>query len=64
MVIDKERSMNGKLMTVEELAEYLRTTPGTVYTWKSMGIIPAKCVKKIGRKLLFVASQIDEWLNM
>ena len=56
--------MNSKLMTVEELAEYLRTTPGTVYTWKSMGIIPVKCVKKIGRKLLFVASQIDEWLNM
>ena len=56
--------MNSKLMTVEELAEYLRTSPDTVYTWKSMGIIPAKCVKKIGRKLLFVSQAIDEWLNM
>lgn len=55
--------MNSKLMTVEELAEYLRTTPGTVYTWKSMGIIPAKCVKKIGRKLLFVACEIEAWVN-
>lgn len=52
-----------KLMTVEELAEYLRTTPGTVYTWKSMGIIPAKCVKKIGRKLLFIAQEIEAWVN-
>ena len=52
-----------KLITVEELADCLRTTPGTVYTWKSMGIIPAKCVKKIGRKLLFIASEIDAWLS-
>ncbi|MBO7190780.1 MAG: helix-turn-helix domain-containing protein [Elusimicrobiaceae bacterium] len=52
-----------KLMTVEELAEYLRTTPGTVYTWKSMGIIPSKCVKKIGRKLLFIVREIEEWVN-
>ena len=55
--------MNSKLMTVEELAEYLRTSPGTVYTWKSMGIIPAKCVKKIGRKLLFIAKEIEAWLD-
>ena len=55
--------MECKLMTVEEVAEYLRTTPGTVYTWKSMGIIPAKCVKKIGRKLLFIAQEIEEWLD-
>ena len=52
-----------KLMTAAELAEYLRTTPGTVYTWKSMGIIPPECVKKIGRKLLFITEKIDAWLN-
>lgn len=51
-----------KLMTVDELAEYLRTTPGTVYAWKSMGIIPPECVKKIGRKLLFITEKIDEWV--
>ena len=55
--------MESKLMTVEEVAEYLRTTPGTVYTWKSMGVIPAKCVKKIGRKLLFIAQEIEAWVN-
>ena len=55
--------MNNKLITVEEVAEYLRTTPGTVYTWKSMGIIPEKCVKKIGRKLLFIAKEIEAWLD-
>lgn len=52
-----------ELMTVEELADCLRTTPGTVYTWKSMGIIPAKCVKKLGRKLLFAVREIEEWVN-
>ena len=51
-----------KLITVEELAEYLRSTPGTIYAWKSTGIIPPDCVKKVGRKLLFVAQKIEEWL--
>lgn len=59
-----EMKMMGKLITVEELAEYLRTTPGTVYSWKSMGIIPLECVKKIGGKLLFIAEKIDAWLNI
>ena len=52
-----------KLMTVDEVAEFLRTTPGTVYTWKSMGVIPTKCIRKVGRKLLFVAPEIEAWLN-
>ena len=52
-----------KLITVEELAEHLRTTPGTVYTWKSQGTIPSKCVKKVGRKLLFIVREIEEWVN-
>ncbi|MBR3631583.1 MAG: helix-turn-helix domain-containing protein [Elusimicrobiaceae bacterium] len=52
-----------KLITAEELAEYLRSTPGTIYTWKSMGRIPADCVRKIGRKVLFVAEKIEEWLD-
>ena len=52
-----------KLIKVEELAEYLRTTPGTIYAWKSMGIIPADCVRKIGRKLLFVVEKIEEWID-
>ena len=52
-----------KLITVEELADYLRTTTGTIYAWKSMGIIPAQCVCKIGRKLLFFVEKIEEWID-
>ena len=52
-----------KLITVEELAEYLRTTTGTIYAWKSMGIIPPDCVCKIGRKLLFFVEKIEEWIE-
>lgn len=55
--------MSNIFMTAEELAEYLRTTPGTVYTWKSMGIIPPGCVRKIGRKLLFVTEKIESWID-
>ena len=55
--------MENKLITVEELAECLRSTPGTIYAWKSMGVIPPKSVKKIGRKLLFIAQEIEEWID-
>lgn len=52
-----------KFITVDELADCLHTTPGTVYSWKSMGVIPEECVMKIGRKLLFIPQEIDKWLS-
>jgi hypothetical protein len=49
-----------KLMTVEELIEYLPDKPSihTVYYWTSKELIP---FKKIGKKLFFKQSEINKW---
>ena len=47
-------------MTLEEVAEYLRLKPQTIYTWAQTGKIPAA---KIGKEWRFRKSIIDEWFN-
>ena len=49
-----------KLMTVEELAEYLRFTKKTIYRLLKQGNIPAV---KLGNKWRFDKNTIDEWLH-
>lgn len=38
-------------LTVEELAELLRTSPDTVHYWVKVGKAPTSC--KVGRRRLF-----------
>jgi excisionase family DNA binding protein len=47
-----------KIMTLEEVAEYLRLKPQTIYTWAQEKKIPAA---KIGREWRFKKSIIDKW---
>jgi excisionase family DNA binding protein len=49
-----------ELMTVEELAAYLRVTKRTVYRLLKRGSIPAT---KVGRQWRFDKASIDEWLR-
>ena len=49
-----------KLLTVEEVAAFLRVKPTTVYVWAKNGKIPAN---KIGRLWRFRLDEIKEWLN-
>ena len=51
-----------KLMTVKETAEYLRTTPATIYTYMCIGKLPKNLYTKFGRKVLFSKKRIDEML--
>ena len=51
-----------QLLTVEEMANHIRSTVGTVYAWVSMRRIPDPCVVKLGRKLLFDLTEVDKWL--
>jgi len=48
------------LMTVEEIAEYLRLTKRTIYRLLKKGTIPAV---KVGNKWRFDRSVIDKWLQ-
>ena len=47
-----------EIMTLEEVAEYLRLKPQTIYTWSLEKKIPAA---KLGNQWRFKKSIIDEW---
>jgi len=49
-----------KIMTLEEVAEYLRVKPQTIYTWAQEKKIPAA---KLGKEWRFKKSIIDQWFN-
>ena len=48
------------IMTLEEVANYLKMKPQTIYTWAQSGKIPAA---KIGKEWRFRRSIVDEWFN-
>ena len=47
-----------EIMTLEEVAAYLRLKPQTIYTWAQEKKIPAA---KLGNQWRFKKSIIDEW---
>ena len=49
-----------KIMTLEEVAEYLRLKPQTIYTWAQEKKIPAA---KLGKEWRFRKSVIDKWFD-
>ena len=49
-----------EIMTIEEVAEYLRVSERTVYDWASKGDIPCG---KIGTAWRFKRSDIENWVN-
>ena len=51
---------NDKIMTLEEVAGYLRLKPQTIYTWAQEKKIPAA---KLGKEWRFKKSIIDKWFN-
>ena len=50
--------MKNEIMTLEEVAGYLRLKPQTIYTWAQEGKIPAA---KLGKEWRFRKSILDEW---
>jgi len=49
-----------QLMTIEEVAEYLRVKKRTIYEWLKKGKIPA--IKTVGQ-WRFKKEKIDAWLD-
>ena len=47
-----------EIMTVEEVAKYLKMKPQTIYSWAQKGTIPAA---KIGKEWRFRKDIIDAW---
>ena len=52
--------MISDVMTVSEVAEYLRVNPQTVYRKAKGGDLP---VLRIGRAIRFRKSELDDWLK-
>lgn len=51
-------SLKTDIMTLEEVAAYLKLKPQTIYTWAQEKRIPAA---KLGKEWRFRKSIIDEW---
>ena len=47
-----------EFLTVEEVAEWLRVSPRSIYDWVSQGLIP---FRKAGRRTIFLRNEIIEW---
>ncbi len=56
---DEVRPME-KLMTLEEVADYLRLSNDTVYRMANTGTIPAS---KVGNQWRFRREDVDAWLE-
>lgn len=52
--------MLGEILTVAEVAKYLRINPQTVYRKAKAGELPAV---RIGRAIRFRKSELDAWLK-
>ena len=49
-----------EILTLEEVAKYLKVKPQTIYTWAQNNKIPAA---KLGKEWRFKKSIIDKWFN-
>ena len=50
------------LITIEQLAEQLQTTPAALHALRYRGNSPRAI--RVGKRLLFNQADIDEWLNL
>ena len=53
-------SPDNEILTIEEVAAYLRLTPQTIYKWAQEKRIPAA---KLGKEWRFRKSILDHWLD-
>jgi len=52
-----------RLMTLEETAEYLRLTPGALYTQRHRREKPGVLGIRVGRKILYRPSDLNRFLE-
>ncbi len=57
---DRFTGTENEIMTLEEVAAYLRLKPQTIYKWAQEKRIPAA---KLGKEWRFRRSIIDRWLD-
>ena len=55
--------MSERLLTLKEAADYLRLTPGALYSQRYRGDKPGALGIRIGRKILYRPTDIDRFLD-
>ncbi len=55
--------MPERLLTLKETADYLRLTPGALYSQRYRGEKPGALGIRIGRKILYRPTDIDRFLD-
>jgi PTS system nitrogen regulatory IIA component len=58
--MERELLMNNEILTIEDIAKFLRVSERTVYEWAQKGEIPGG---KLGTSWRFQRSEILNWLN-
>jgi excisionase family DNA binding protein len=56
----KEIKGEPNLMDIQQTAEYLGLSVGTIYQWRSQHKVP---YIKVGRRVKFKKEQLDQWLT-
>jgi len=57
---EREPAPDHEILTLEEVAQYLRLKPQTIYKWAQEKKIPAV---KLGKEWRFRRSILDRWLD-
>lgn len=57
--MERENQGAPNLMNIQQAAEYLGLSVGTLYQWRCQRKVP---YIKVGRKLKFKKDQLDQWL--
>lgn len=52
---------NLELLSCEELAKFLGIKTETVYVWLCKKQLPKNIYRKLGRKPIFIKSEVDKW---
>jgi excisionase family DNA binding protein len=53
--------MMKKLLTIDDLADYLGVPKGTVYRWRTTGYGPAGI--RVGKYVRYRADDVDAWIE-
>ena len=52
---------NLELLNCTEFANFLGIKPETVYVWLCKKQLPSEIYRKLGRKPLFIKSEVEKW---
>jgi hypothetical protein len=50
-------------LTIDEVAERFRTSPGALYTQRHRGESPGALAVKVGSKLLWNVEDLEQWFD-